>query len=367
MTPAEPRTELSTTMIPTVNPFVDQAREFPTLSCGIDRADFLRLDLSESMMAAPPLVRDAILRVIDSQRFSAYPDDSPLYPLLADYVGVSPSQLLVTNGSDHAIQLILRAFLSPGDQLQVIDPSFPIYAHVARTLGAEVRCVPLESDFSFSAERFIEAMDQGPRLCVLVNPNNPTGTLIPLESIRAVAAARPGPLIVDEAYYEYAGITAVSLLAAHPNIIVTRTFSKAFGLAGLRLGYVVAHPEIVRQLRKLRLPFDVNAFAVSAATGHFSDLSIMRRYVRAIVSEAKPQLLRFFDGSGVKVFPSAANFVLVDLSQRDHVVQRLRANGVLVAPQAHARLASAVRIAIPIPEQLSRFQTAFTSALDASA
>jgi histidinol-phosphate aminotransferase len=351
-------------MMPTVNPFVDRAQAFPALPSGIDRASFLRLDLSESVMAAPPRVRESILRLIDSDRFSAYPDDSSLYPLLADYVGVPASQLLVTNGSDHAIQLILRAFLSPGDQLQVIDPSFPIYAHVARTLGADVQCAPLAGDFSFSAEQFIEQMASGPRLCVLVNPNNPTGTLIPLESLRAVAAAaQPAALIVDEAYYEYAGMTAVSLLADYPNVIITRTFSKAFGLAGLRLGYIVAHPDIIRQLRKLRLPFDVNAFAISAATGHLSDLSSMRQYVRAILSEAKPRMLDFLDGSGVASFPTAANFVLVELPERDLAVARLRANGVLVAPQSHPRLKSAVRIAIPIPEHLPRFQTAFTSAL----
>jgi histidinol-phosphate aminotransferase len=351
-------------MIPKVLPFVDSALEFPKLSGGMDRGGFLRLDLSESVMVAPPRVREALLGLMESDRFSAYPDDSPIYPLLADYVGVAPSQLLVTNGSDHAIQLILRAFLAPGDRLQVIDPSFPIYAHVARTLGADLIQVPLESDFAFSAEAYIAAMASAPRLCVLVNPNNPTGTLIPRDCIRAVAAAaRDLPLIVDEAYYEYGGTTAVSLVADFPNIVVTRTFSKAFGLAGLRLGYIVAHPDVVRQLRKLRLPFDVNAFAVGAATGHLADLSGMRRYVREILSESKPKMLEFLAQCGVKSFPSAANFVLVELPRRDLVVQGLRDRGVLVAPLSHPRLSSAVRIAIPIPEQLPRFQAAFAMAL----
>ncbi len=172
------------------------------------------------------------------------------------------------------------------------------------------------------------------------------------------------PLIVDEAYYEYAGTTAVSLLADHPNVIITRTFSKAFGLTGLRFGHIVAHPDIIRQLRKLRLPFDVNAFAISGAIAHLSNLSSMRGYVRAILSESKPTMLKFLDGSGVKSFLSAANFLLIELAQRDRAVEMLRARGVLVAPLSYPRLSSAMRIAIPVTEQLARFQAAFLNTLD---
>jgi histidinol-phosphate aminotransferase len=351
-------------MTPPALPTLAAATAFPAPAPGRARAGLLRLDMSEALMPAPADVREALKALLSGDAFSAYPEEAALYPALAGFIGVPPSHLLATNGSDHAISLILRAFLAAGERLKIIDPSFPIYAHVAAGLGAAVDPIPLNADYGFDPERFLAGAAGSAGPCVLVNPNNPTGTLIPLDQVRAVAAALGDrPLIVDEAYVEYSGRTAVPLLDDHPNLIITRTFSKAFGLAGLRLGCIIAQPAVIDELRKLRLPFDVNAFAIAAALAHLADPAAMRAYVDDIVNTAKPALCAFLDGLDIRHHPSAANFVLLELAERDAVAWALAADGVLVAPQRHPRLAQAIRVAVPPSAHRTRFETAFRQAL----
>lgn len=349
-----------------VLPWLAAACEFPLPAAGLDRTGYLRLDLSEGIGPPPPPVRAALEDLSASDGFSAYPDDSILYSYLSDYAGIAPSHLLVTNGSDHGIQIILRAFLAPGDRLQIMDPSFPIYAFVARTLGAEVHTVPLASDFAFGLAEFLRALADGPRLAVLVNPNNPTGTLIPAAAVREVVQAageREIPVIVDEAYFEFSHETAVSMVADHPNLLITRTLSKAFGLAGLRLGYVIAQPPLIAELRKLRLPFDVNAFAIRAAAAHLSHPDRMKAYVADILGTSKPMLEQFLIERRMLFYPSAANFILVRLAQRDRIVAALKERRILVAPQGHPRLRDAMRVAIAPSSRMPGFLSRLSEVL----
>lgn len=340
---------------------IEAATLFPRMWDGRNRADYLRLDLSEAITDPPPEVRSAIEELLGSTRFSSYPDETSLYPPLAEYVGVSPSQLLVTNGSDQAIQIVLRAFLDPGRTIRIMDPSFPVYAYVARTLGVHVHCVPLAEDLSFDLRSYRREVTGDTRLLVLVNPNNPTGTAISLDDIRAILSEFSDiPVIVDEAYFEYSGVSALGLLPKAPNLIVLRSFSKAFGLAGLRLGYLVAAPKLIENLSKLRLPFDINAFAIAAAKAHLSNLSSMRAYVREVLAVSKPLLEAFLNRKGITYYPSAANFLLVKLKDRDAVVGRLTEAGILVAPQRHPAIADTLRVGLAPESEMRRFIAALS-------
>ncbi len=339
-----------------VLPPIRAASVFPRMWDGKDRAHYLRLDLSEAITPPPPGVRSAIEELLRSTRFSSYPDETSLYPLLSEYVGVSPSQLLVTNGSDHAIQIVLRAFLGHSQTIQAMDPSFPIYAHVARTLGVNVRCIPLADDLSFDAARYKRGVTRDTHLLVLVNPNNPTGTAIAIDDIHAIVSEFSNiPVIVDEAYFEYSGVSALELLPEAPNLIILRSFSKAFGLAGLRLGYIVAASELIENLAKLRLPFDVNAFAIAAAKAHLSNLSSMKEYVREVLDVSKPLLAAFLNRKKISYYPSAANFLLLKLKNRDAVVENLSESGILVAPQRHPVISDTIRVGLAPESEMMRF------------
>jgi len=344
-----------------VLPRIQAASVFPRMWPGKDRAHYLRLDLSEAITAPPESVRSALETLLDSTRFSSYPDETALYPRLSEYVGVPPAQLLLTNGSDHAIQIVLRAFLDRGQRLQVMDPSFPIYAHVARTLGVPVRRVPLADDLSFDMAGYKREITPDTRLLILVNPNNPTGTAVSEEDIETIVSEFPHiPVMVDEAYFEYSGVSALDLLSEAPNLIILRSFSKAFGLAGLRLGYMVAAPGVIEHLSKLRLPFDINAFAIAAAKAHLSDLSHMREYIREIREVSKPLLDAFLAKSKIHYYPSAANFLLLKLKDRDAVVDHLCASGILVAPQRHPAIADTLRVGLAPEPEMMRFIQAMT-------
>jgi histidinol-phosphate aminotransferase len=344
---------------------VSNASVFPMPWNGEDRSTFLRLDLSESLASPSLNVREAISSLAASSFFTSYPNEIAFYPLLAQYTGVAPSQHLLTNGSDHAIQIVLRAFLRPGDLVLISEPTFPMYAHVARTLGGNTTSVPLGVDMVFDVDAYISGFCDRVRLLVLVNPNNPTGTDMQILDIRIILAAYPNiPVVVDEAYFEYSGNTAVSLLSEYDNLIILRSFSKAFGLAGLRLGYLLSAAETVQELWKLRQPFDVNSFALVAAAENLRDLSDMRRYVREIMTESKPMVEEFLYDRGIPFFPSRGNFILARLPQRDRIVEGLKREGVLVAPQRHPMIGDSVRIGIGPFSTMKEFLRIFATLLD---
>jgi histidinol-phosphate aminotransferase len=185
---------------------------------------------------------------------------------------------------------------------------------------------------------------------------NPTGTAVAVDFILEIASSHPDvPVIVDEAYYEFTGRTAVGLIGSHANIVVLRTFSKAFAMAGLRLGYVVAAPPVIEQIAKLRNPFDVNELAVVAAEAQLSDLDPMRRYVRQIVNESKPAVIGFCQRTGIPAWPGEANFVLVKPPDCRKAVEFLRDQGILVRSMSAPLLCGMFRVTVSTPAEMSRF------------
>ena len=315
---------------------------------GLDRSRFLPLDRNESTRPPPAPVRTAITAHVDASGVQAYPISDRLALALARYCAVPAGCVLPTSGSSQAIQLVLRSLLPPGGSMLMATPGFPFFGHTATVLGADVRGVPFADDLTFPYRRFADAAaDIRPDLIVLINPNNPTGSAVDVEFIEELAAGyRDVPVVVDEAYAEYTGVTCIPLIARRPNIIVLRSFSKAFAMAGLRLGYVVAAEPVITQLAKLRNPTDVNALAVVAGETHLRHLADMRRHVHETVHVAKPILTTFLREHGVRHWPGAANFVVVDPGPGRAATEYLRDCAILVRPMVSAPVAGFLRVTI---------------------
>jgi histidinol-phosphate aminotransferase len=341
--------------------YLDGAQGYVPEWLDLDRFQYLRLDRNESTVPLPEKVVSTLARYLAERGVHSYPEAERLSGPLAVYCGVPPECILTTNGSDQAIDLSLRAFLNEGGRLLVARPEFSIFSHVAVRIGAQVDGISYQEDLSFPYVEFREAVaNRKPDLIVIINPNNPTGTAVSDDFIREIASSNPDiPVIVDEAYYEFTGRTAVGLIGSHGNIVVLRTFSKAFAMAGLRLGYVVAAPPVIEQIAKLRNPFDVNELAVVAAEAQLADLEPMQRYVQEIVSESKPILTNFCQRMGIAAWPGEANFVLVRPPDSHEAVGFLREHGILVRSMSAPLLRGMLRVTMGTPVEMMRFTEVF--------
>ncbi len=333
----------------------------------IDRSGYLRMDLNENTMDPPLHVREALKNYIDQNRIQMYPEYELFLSKASAYAKVDTDQIMLSNGSDQGIEILMRAFLEPGDTMVIARPEFPIFTQVAGVLNAKIREVPFGADMAFPFDLFQSAITEDTSLIVIINPNNPTGTPVDLNQIEAILANNPEtPVIVDEAYYEYTGITTIGFLEKYPNLIITRTFSKAFAMAGLRLGYLMAHPEIIKQMYKIRGPFDVNSCAMVAAEVQIDHPENWMAYVRETINVSKPFLENFFKENNVKFFPGAAHFMLVKPDNRDKAVEYLKQNNILVRPMYAPLISDTFRMNVGTLEQTRVFTKVYEKYLQES-
>ncbi|MFN3729876.1 MAG: pyridoxal phosphate-dependent aminotransferase [Fimbriimonadaceae bacterium] len=321
------------------------------------RADLLRLDFNENTLGAPPKALEALRQAIGGSDVPCYPEYGATSALAAHF-GVAPEQMVLTNGTDEALQLLIQAVTPPGGAVVIPTPTYAMARFYAEVIGAQVVEVPYANpDLRFPLLDVIEA-SRSAGVTYLANPNNPTGTLLALDDIARIAAC--GSLvIVDEAYFEFSGLTALGLIEPFRNVVVTRTFSKAFGLAGLRIGAILASPDLAAQLRKARSPYSVNALAVAAALGAVGDTDWVRAYAaesRASVAMLASELTAL----GHKVWPSTGNFVLFDggpeSARRIHDLREKHA--VLVRDRSHD-VPNAVRVTAGTLDQTRTFLEAW--------
>ncbi len=331
----------------------------------IDRTAFLRFDLNENTLPLPDCVKAALKDWIDSDQIPLYPDYAAFMPKLAGYVGAEPEQLLVSNGSDQAIEVVLRSFLGKDDELLMAQPGFPMFSQIAGVIGAKVKGIPYTPDLHFPRQEFFAAVSAATKLIVLVNPDNPTGVSIQQDVIEEALALRPDlPVLVDEAYFEFTGVTALPLLTEHPNLIILRTFSKAFALGGLRLGYIIAHPKLITEFIKVRGPFDVNTCALTAAAAQLDDpAATWKRFPQETMQASKPYLEAFFKKNKVRHYPSAAHFLLVEPENRDGAVTYLKDRGILVRPMVASAISKTFRMNVGTLEQTKHFAEVYADYL----
>jgi histidinol-phosphate aminotransferase len=314
------------------------------------------LDFNERTLSPSPTIQKAILKLLQSDNLQLYPEYGDLENKLAKYDGVNVDQIMITNGSDQGIDLVFRTFTDAGDEVIIPTPSFAMFTQAAQVAGNKIlRPLYNKENLSFPLEEVLGMVGNSTKLIVLCNPNNPTGTLLSLNEIEKIAKKAPNTIIlVDEAYFEYSKVTAIPLIKTYPNIIVVRTFSKAFGLASLRIGYIIASSKYVNELLKVRGPYDLNIIAYTASLASLDDLSDVQTYASEAIDQAKPLVEEFFSKNNITFYKSAGNFLLYRPFVEEEA-EILKENGILVRPQDKTNIKGALRLTIGTVNQMKRF------------
>jgi len=301
----------------------------------------LRLHFNENTGGCSPAVL-AALRSIAPTDTAFYPDYAPVTSAAERYFGVTAGWVQLTNGLDEGLHVVAQAAARRHGRANaaaiIVDPAFEMYAACADAAGLREIHIAPDADFTFPLQQILEAATPDVRLINLTDPNNPTGLAIPSGSIEQLAAARPDTLLlVDEAYAEFSGRTLIGpLLERHRNVIVGRTFAKAHGLAALRVGALIAHPDALAPLRRLLPPYSLNICAVRALEAAFGDRAYLDAYVAQ--AEASKQLLyEFCAARGIRYWPSEANFVLLKLGpDAAAIATALAARGIYIRDKSSA-------------------------------
>ncbi|MEW6457571.1 MAG: histidinol-phosphate transaminase [Bacillota bacterium] len=314
----------------------------------------IKLDANENNYDFPEQVLEEVLSTIGGQTFGRYPDPSALQlrESLSRYTGVDRNRITVGNGSDELILNLMLAFAA-GGKVVICTPTFTMYGIHAVIAGAEPVALPRKADFSVDPDAVIEAAARpGVKMVVLCSPNNPTGNTIPLEVTEKILKHTRAVVVLDEAYYEFCGETAVSLLGKYPQLVLLRTFSKAFGLAGLRLGYMLAGPEVTGVIQRIKQPFNVNAFTQQAAIRVLEWQPLFERRVRQICRSRDELFAAMRYLPGLTVYPSRANFLLFRTGMpAQQVFSGLLQRGVLVRLLDGPDLPGCLRVSVGRPEE----------------
>lgn len=275
----------------------------------------VKLNQNENPWDAPARIKDEVLRRFAERKWSQYPDFVParLNERLANFAGWRADGVIAGNGSNELIQAVLMVTMEPGKTLLISEPTFTLYRQVGTVLGGKVETVSLTTDLGYDTEalqRFVE--EKQPDVTVICSPNNPTGCVIGDDALRALLKTSRGLVVIDEAYHEFAGRSVVPLLKEHENLIVLRTFSKAMAVAALRIGYLLAAPELAREIGKAVLPYNVNVFSQIAAEVAMDNYETsLRPLVSEIVSERDRLFAELSKMDGLAPVTSQANFILV--------------------------------------------------------
>jgi histidinol-phosphate aminotransferase len=290
----------------------------------------MRLDFNENTIGCSPRVL-ARLRTMDAETLARYPEREPVERQIADSLGVDPAHVLLTNGIDEAIHLLCSTYLEPGDEAIIVVPTFAMFAIFARAEGARLIEVPAGENFQFPAEALVSRISDRTRLVAVANPNNPTGASVACDVLLQIARAAPHvAVLVDEAYFEFHGETVLGSAAPPENLFVARTFSKAYGLAGLRVGILAGDAKQMAMVRRVASPYNVNAVGLAALPEALRDRTYVERYVAEVI-RGRSVLEQELRNLGLPCWPSRANFILARVGLTHwEFVQALRSRGILV-------------------------------------
>ncbi len=339
-----------------VRPRIQQLQEYhPPLS----RRTGLRLDFNENTIGCSPRVLQCLTQ-ITAEDLARYPEREPVEVLAAQYFDLAPEQVLLTNGVDEAIHLLCEAFLEPGDEALVVAPTFSMYEIYAAATGARVARVQCDSDFAFPLAKVLRSLTPATRMIAVASPNNPTGSVATREQLLQIATAAPdAAVLLDEAYYEFHGQTVIPEIEAAANLFVARTFSKAYGLAGLRIGLLCGPREHMPALRRIASPYNVNIIALLALPAALADREYVDVYSEQ-VKQGRERLARELHQLGIPYWPSQANFLLVKIGPlHREFVAAIRQRGILLRDRsADSGCDGCVRITIGIADHTNQLITA---------
>ena len=315
----------------------------------------IKMDANESPYDLPDGVKKQLAdELLAGSGLNLYPDSesSNLRESISIYCGVQPENIIVGAGSDELIQVIVNAFIDKGDVVLYPDPSFGMYAIFTSIAGGISVEVPLKEDFSYDMKGFYKAIEQyKPKLIFICTPNNPTGNTVDLDELHELLKNFRGIVVVDEAYGEFCGSSVTEQVVEYPNAVVLKTFSKAMGLAGLRVGYLIGNKELVDQINIVKPPYNVSSFAQRAAQLVLENIDIIRERITVIINERERLYRRLACLDGVHVYPSKTNFLLLRVYDADKVYRKLLKDGILVRNfSGNSRLKDCLRVTVGTAE-----------------
>jgi histidinol-phosphate aminotransferase len=324
-----------------------------------ERAGKLRLDFNENTVGASPQVVEFLRENLNEAMLSVYPEYSETKSDLAAFFGVEPDDFILTNGTDEAIQVLVNTYINDGDEVLLLNPTYAMYRFYAEVAGAQVRAIPYRKQkLAFPLDELVEAISPNTRAVLIANPNNPTGTGTSRNGIeRILERAANAAVLIDEAYYEFCGVTALPLLEDYPNLFVSRTFSKVYGMAAMRLGCLFSQNGNVEFLHKSQSPYSVNSIAALAARAAVRDRAYIEKYVLEVLA-ARELLYVGLEKLGISYYESKANFVLFEAGDRAIPMRdELRRRGILIRDRSY-EIPGCVRVTVGTRDQIREFLSA---------
>jgi histidinol-phosphate aminotransferase len=340
-----------------------RVRELKAYTLSPDRAS-IKINQNENPWDAPAAVKRETLRRMGERAWSRYPDFVPvsLHEKLAAFSGWTPEGVVAGNGSNELIQATLMVTVGEGRRVLISEPTFALYRQVTTVLGGEVLSVPLDEGLRFDVPALLREIESArPDVVILCSPNNPTGYRIEDEDLESILEASQALVVIDEAYFEFSGRTVAPLLARHENLAVFRTFSKAMGMAALRVGYLLASPALAREVSKAVLPYNLNAFSQTAAE---VAIELYEESLRPAVLRIVAERSRLYDAlariEGLAPVPSQANFMVVRSAiEPRRVFRELLARDILVRDvSSYPMLRDYFRVTVGSPVENDRLTAA---------
>jgi histidinol-phosphate aminotransferase len=315
--------------------------------------DGLRLDFNENTFECSPAVI-AALRGISQSDLTRYPERASVEALAARHLALEPDQVLLTNGVDEAIHVLCQTYLDAGDEMLLPVPTYSMYEVYASGTEGRIVAVQAGEDFCFPYERVLKAITAKTKIIAIANPNSPTGSIISRDQILGIVEAAPhAAVLVDEAYFHFYGQTVADLIGRYSNLFLARTFSKAYGLAGLRLGLLAGHTDAVHWLRRMISPYSVNSLALVCLPPALEDKAHLEWYVKEVLA-ARVELMKALDSMKIDFWPSEANFVLMKIGPKHReFTLEMKQRGVLVRDRSSdPGCDGCVRITVGTREQM---------------
>jgi len=311
----------------------------------------IKLNQNECPYEIPCSLKKKLSALWGTMDWARYPKlhHSDLLTSLSRYAGHSPDGILLGVGSNELLQSVFLTFLGKGDRLLIPDPGFAVYSRLGKILQAKIDLSAMDHDFRYDVDRIVRDIKRAnPRLAVFPSPHNPCGDILETSEIEELLRACRGVIVIDEAYYEFSTVTAAKLIPKYGNLLILRTFSKAFGLAGLRLGYLLGSPEMIRLVRKAQLPFSVNSFNQLVLSYVLRHRCYVRKNVQAVIQERERLRRSLAQIHKIRVYPSWANFLLLKMLEfpAGEVMKKLRMRNILVRTFSSPRLKDCLRVTI---------------------
>ena len=329
----------------------------------------IKLNQNECPFDVPQDLKREIMNEALDNNWGRYPGFQPIETkkAIAKSNGLDPDNILIGNGSNELIQAIFQTTISEKNRVVLQSPTFSLYDLMGKVAGAELKTIPLRADLSFDIDALVEeSAHPDVRLIVICSPNNPTGSLITLEDTSEIAKVTRGLVVIDEAYHEFSGISYIKLLEEYPNIIITRTFSKAIGAAGLRIGYLIGNPTIVREIEKVKLPYNVNIISLIAAKKLILQKLLIEERTGLIKNERERVFKNLQTIPSVFPYRSHANFILFEVDRRvSDIFYGLIEHGILIRDVSHyPMLERALRVTVGLPDENNAFLNALRTVLN---